>query len=44
MRIDFGVVGFMEFLAYLLIAGFLLRSLASWQHDTSFGRALAFIY
>lgn len=44
MRIDFGVIGFLEFLAYLIIAGFLLRSLAAWQHDSPIGKALAYIY
>jgi len=39
-----GLLGFMTMLAYLLLAGFLLRTIESKYPDSAAGKALAFIY
>lgn len=44
MRIDFSVIGFVEFLAYLAIAGFFLRFIAARYHDRAIGKAVGFLY
>lgn len=44
MTLHIGVLGFFTFLCYLLIAGFLIRSLAAKYPDSSISKALAYIY
>lgn len=44
MTLHIGTLGFFTFLCYLLIAGFLLRSIAAKFPDSSFAKAIGFIY
>lgn len=44
MTLHIGVLGFATFLCYLMIAGFLLRSLSAKFPDSSFAKAIGFIY
>jgi len=44
VRFDFSALGFVGFLCNLMIAGFLLRFVSAKYHDTTWGKALAFIY
>lgn len=44
MHLDVSVAGFATFACYLLLFGFLVRSLAARWSDNAFGQALAFIY
>lgn len=44
MRIDFSVIGFLEFLCYYILANFFLRWAAAHFHDRSFGKALGYLF
>lgn len=44
MRIDFGLVGFLEFAAYAVIFGFFWRLAAAKFHDRPIGQAMAYIF
>jgi hypothetical protein len=44
MTLHIGVLGFATFLCYLLIGGFLLRSLSAKFPDSTFSKAVAYIY
>lgn len=44
MRIDFSVVGFVEFAAYAVIFGFFWRTIAAKCHNRAVGQAMAFVY
>lgn len=44
MRVDFSFIGFVEFVAYLAIANFFLRFLATRYHDQTLGKALGYLF
>jgi hypothetical protein len=44
MRIDFSVIGFLEFLCYYVLAAFFLRYLATRFHDRPVGKALGYLF
>lgn len=44
MNLQIGVMGFLTFLAYLVIAGFLIRGVTSRYPDSTVSKALGFIY
>jgi hypothetical protein len=44
MRIDFSVLGFLEFACYAIIFGFLWRMAAAHLSDRPLGKAMATIY
>lgn len=44
MTLQIGVLGFLTFVAYALIYGFLLRGMTARYPDSTVTKALAFIY